>query len=31
MSTNWDEVGTKDYEKEGVKPPDGMQWKKHGE
>ncbi|ETV82920.1 hypothetical protein H257_04691 [Aphanomyces astaci] len=29
LSTNWNEVGTKDYEKE--RPvPDGMQWKKWG-
>jgi len=28
LSTNWDEVGTKDYEAEGIKGPEGMEWKK---
>eukprot|EP00656_Telonema_subtile_P027618 TRINITY_DN2974_c0_g1_i2.p1 TRINITY_DN2974_c0_g1~~TRINITY_DN2974_c0_g1_i2.p1 ORF type:complete len:380 (+),score=123.49 TRINITY_DN2974_c0_g1_i2:81-1220(+) len=31
LSTNWGEVGTKDYEEEGIKGPDGMEWRKHGE
>ena len=29
LSTNWDEVGTKDYEKE-KSAPDGQEWKKWG-
>ena len=29
LSTNWDEVGTKDYEKEKT-APDGQEWKKWG-
>jgi len=29
LSTNWDEVGTKDYEKERT-APDGQEWKKWG-
>uniref|UniRef100_K3WMM5 CS domain-containing protein n=1 Tax=Globisporangium ultimum (strain ATCC 200006 / CBS 805.95 / DAOM BR144) TaxID=431595 RepID=K3WMM5_GLOUD len=29
LSTNWNEVQTKDYEKERV-APDGMEWKKYG-
>jgi len=29
LSTNWGEVGEKDYEKEGIKGPDGMEWRKH--
>lgn len=29
LSTNWGEVGEKDYESE-IKGPDGMEWKKHG-
>jgi len=28
LSTNWNEVGEKDYEKEGIKGPDGMEWRK---
>jgi suppressor of G2 allele of SKP1 len=31
LSTNWGEVGTKDYEEEGIKGPDGMEWRKHGD
>ena len=31
LSTNWNEVGTTDYEKDGIKPPDGMQWNKHSQ
>jgi len=29
LSTNWGEVGEKDYEAEGIKGPDGMEWKKY--
>jgi len=29
LSTNWGEVGTKDYEEEGIQGPEGMEWKKH--
>jgi hypothetical protein len=29
LSTNWGEVGTKDYEEEKT-APDGMSWKKWG-
>jgi len=29
LSTNWGEVGTKDYEEEGIKGPDGMEWRKN--
>lgn len=29
LSTNWGEVGEKDYESE-IKGPDGMEWRKHG-
>jgi len=28
LSTNWGEVSEKDYEAEGIKGPDGMEWKK---
>lgn len=31
LSTNWGEVGTKDYEAEGIKGPDGMEWRKYSE
>jgi suppressor of G2 allele of SKP1 len=29
LSTNWDEVEKKDYEADGIKGPDGMEWKKY--
>lgn len=29
LSTNWEEVEKKDYEAEGIKGPDGMEWKKY--
>jgi len=29
LSTNWDEVKEKDYEADGIKGPDGMEWKKY--
>jgi len=29
LSTNWGEVGNKDYEAEGIKGPDGMEWRKN--
>ena len=29
LSTNWGEVAKKDYEKEGIEPPAGMEVKKH--
>jgi suppressor of G2 allele of SKP1 len=28
LSTNWNEVGKKDYEKEGIQPPEGMEVRK---
>jgi hypothetical protein len=28
LSTNWKEVAERDYEKEGIKPPEGMEYKK---
>jgi suppressor of G2 allele of SKP1 len=29
LSTNWDEVSRKDFEKEGVQAPSGMEVKKY--
>jgi len=31
LSTNWGEVGTKDYEEEGIQGPDGMEWRKYSD
>lgn len=31
LSTNWGEVGNKDYEAEGIKGPDGMEWRKYSD
>merc|ERR1711998_363743 len=31
LSTNWGEVEKKDYEAEGIKGPDGMEWRKYSE